>query len=117
VQADASAQFDAQIQRIFRLKSTQGRTLRAYRLCKGYRIAYLRPFGPSEVAAYLRREKPEISEVVLHAIQDTYNLIELSSRPMLLEMIVKTIDKLDSAKVGAVTIYDVFTSFWIMRDQ
>ncbi len=39
-----------------------------------------------------------------------------TSRPLLLDMIVKTIDRLVSRKISAGTLYQVFTDTWVTRD-
>lgn len=84
---------------------------------KGFRIAYLRPFEISQIEEYVRRAKPSTSKQALEKIRDTYNLIELSQRPMLLEMIVKSIDALNATEINATTLYEVFTDAWIHRDK
>jgi RNA polymerase sigma factor (sigma-70 family) len=50
-------------------------------------------------------------------IRSTYNLLELSGRPMLLEMIVKSIDALNTDNINATTLYEIFTDAWIHRDK
>jgi DNA-directed RNA polymerase specialized sigma24 family protein len=84
---------------------------------KGFRIAYLRPFETSQVEEYVRRAKPDSAKEALTKIRNTYNLMELSQRPMLLEMIVKSIDALTAKEINAATLYKVFTDAWIHRDQ
>jgi RNA polymerase sigma factor (sigma-70 family) len=84
---------------------------------KGFKIAYLRPFEVSQVEAYVRRAKPRSARQALNKIRCTYNLLELSQRPMLLEMIVKSIDKLRAKQINPATLYKVYTDAWIHRDQ
>jgi RNA polymerase sigma factor (sigma-70 family) len=84
---------------------------------KGFRIAYLRPFNLAQVEAYVVRARPEDAKQALAKIRSTYNLMELSQRPMLLEMIVKSIDKLTTSEINAATLYKVFTDTWVHRDQ
>jgi RNA polymerase sigma factor (sigma-70 family) len=83
----------------------------------GFRIAYLRPFTVSQVEEYVRKAHPENAVGVLTKIRKIYNLSELSQRPLLLEMIVKSIDKLGSGDVNAADLYGVFTNAWIHRDR
>lgn len=84
----------------------------------GYRIAYLRPFSISQIREYVRRVRGEQDhKQVLEAIRTTYDLMELSSRPLLLDMIVKTIDRLAERKIDAGTLYQVFTDTWVTRDS
>ena len=84
---------------------------------KGFRIAYLRPFELSQIEEYVGRARPGTAKNALKRIRGTYNLMELSQRPMLLEMIVKSIDKLTSSEINASTLYQVFTDAWIHRDK
>jgi hypothetical protein len=83
----------------------------------GFRIAYLRPFGLTQIEEYVRRAKPGAADQALAKIRNTYNLMELSQRPMLLEMIVKSLDALTGKEINAATLYEVFTDAWIHRDQ
>lgn len=84
---------------------------------KGFRIAYLRPFNISQIEEYVRLVRPDCAKDAIKKIRTTYNLEELSQRPMLLEMIVKSIDKLNAAEINQSTLYKVFTDAWIHRDK
>jgi len=84
---------------------------------KGFRIAYLRPFEISQVEEYVRKAKPESHKQALAKIRTTYNLMELSQRPMLLEMIVRSMEALTAKEINAATLYRVFTDAWIHRDK
>ena len=84
---------------------------------KGFKIAYLRPFDVSQIEEYVQRAKPGQSRIALDKIRATYNLMELSQRPMLLEMIVKSIDRLTVAEINPATLYMVYTDAWVHRDQ
>jgi RNA polymerase sigma factor (sigma-70 family) len=83
---------------------------------KGFRVAYLRPFDIAQVEEYVMRARPYDYTQALSKIRNTYNLMELSHRPMLLKMIVKSIDKLTASEINASTLYKVFTDAWIHRD-
>ncbi|MEQ1870654.1 MAG: pentapeptide repeat-containing protein [Vicinamibacterales bacterium] len=82
----------------------------------GFRIAYLRPFTISQIEQYVRNARGRDHIEALEKIRRTYNLMELSQRPMLLEMIVKSIDKLDGGQINQATLYAVYTDAWIHRD-
>jgi RNA polymerase sigma factor (sigma-70 family) len=84
---------------------------------KGFKIAYLRPFDTAQIEQYVRRAKPFDADQAMKKIRGTYNLMELSQRPMLLEMIVKSINKLNAPEINAATLYDVYTSAWVYRDK
>jgi RNA polymerase sigma factor (sigma-70 family) len=84
---------------------------------KGFKIGYLRPFRRSQVENYVKQAKGPDAPAALTKIRSTYNLMELSHRPMLLEMIVKSLDKLTTDDISAATLYKVYTDAWIHRDQ
>lgn len=84
---------------------------------KGFRIVYLRPFTISQIEEYVKLTKPPIAKVALRKIRSTYNLMELSQSPLLLEMVVKSIDKLNDTEINPTTLYKVYTDAWIHRDQ
>ncbi len=84
---------------------------------KGYRIAYVRPFRLQQIEEYVRRALPSNAEAALAKIRKTYNLMELSQRPMLLDMVVKSIDKLGRKAINPASLYHVFTNAWIHRDR
>jgi RNA polymerase sigma factor (sigma-70 family) len=83
---------------------------------KGFRIAYLRPFSLLQIESYLQLRRPSDFRQALERIRDTYNLLELSQRPMLLEMIVKSLDKIGAADITPAALYKVYTDAWIQRD-
>ena len=74
-------------------------------------------FTKSQIEQYVAKARPTDTDNALTKIRDTYNLMELSQRPMLLAMIVKSIDKLAAQSVNPATLYEVFTDAWIYRDQ
>jgi DNA-directed RNA polymerase specialized sigma24 family protein len=83
----------------------------------GFKIAYLRPFTISQVEEYVRKARPQNATTILAKIRNIYNLSELSQRPLLLEMIVKSIDRLTETEVNPAHLYEVFTGAWIHRDR
>lgn len=84
---------------------------------RGFRIAYLAPFTLRQIEEYVRRARPEDANEALARIRSTYNLMELSQRPLLLDMVVKSLDKLTANQIDAATLYGVFTDAWIHRDH
>lgn len=84
---------------------------------KGFKIAYLRPFEISQIEDYIERALPKDSKRAIRKIKKTYNLIELSHRAMLLEMIVKSITRLSDSEINPTTLYRVYTDAWIHRDH
>jgi hypothetical protein len=83
---------------------------------QNYRIAYLRPFELPQIREYVERARPKDAAACLKKIEGVYNLPELCQRPMLLQMIVKSIDRLGSREINPARLYEVFTEAWINRD-
>lgn len=56
---------------------------------------------------------------ILSAIRSVHDLSDLSSRPVLLDMVVKTIPKLQSSAkpVNSAALYDAYTAMWTARDD
>src|SRR5262245_29196974 len=69
------------------------------------------------IEAYVRKAKPAAATQALEKIRKTYNLVELSQRPMLLDMIVKSLDRLQSSEINQATLYAVYTDAWVHRDK
>jgi DNA-directed RNA polymerase specialized sigma24 family protein len=84
---------------------------------KGYKIAYLQPFSLREIELFVQKALGDQADAAISRIQKTYNLMELSQRPMLLEMIVKSIQSLRGKEINAATLYGVYTDAWIHRDR
>ncbi|MEI8211546.1 MAG: sigma-70 family RNA polymerase sigma factor [Planctomycetota bacterium] len=84
---------------------------------RGFQIAYLREFNFSQVEQYVERVKKSKAPDAIKKIKSIYNLEELCQRPMLLEMIVKSIGKIDTKNISAAALYQVFTDAWIHRDK
>ncbi|TDF39301.1 sigma-70 family RNA polymerase sigma factor [Alteromonadaceae bacterium M269] len=84
---------------------------------RGFQICYLREFNISQVTAYVNKVKKSKAPAAIKKIKSIYNLEELCQRPMLLEMIVKSIGKIDTKNISAAMLYQVFTDAWIHRDK
>jgi RNA polymerase sigma factor (sigma-70 family) len=84
---------------------------------KGYKIVYLHPFNEQQIESYVAKALPKTSRKALSKIHETYNLLELSHRPMLLNMIVQAIDKIGNEDINQATLYKLFTDVWIERDK
>ena len=83
---------------------------------KGFQIAYLKSFETSQIDEYVMKVKGDGGKEALKRIRSIYNLMELSRRPMLLDMIVKSIHRL-SEDTNAAELYQVFTATWTHRDR
>jgi HEAT repeat protein len=82
-------------------------------------ITHLMEFEPNHVERYLRHRCGERWSSVQSFIELTYNLTELSRRPVLLNMIVSSEDRITSQK-RAVTpgiLYQVYTDIWLSEND
>jgi len=80
----------------------------------------LKEFNDEQIKEYINKNTKDIEKTneVLKIINDTYNLKELSERPLLLEMIVKTLPELKYKKeINAASLYKSYTDMWIERDD
>lgn len=69
-------------------------------------VVYLLEFDDEQIQAYIRRVCGEAkADEYWHTIENTYNLEDLSKRPLLLDMIVKTLPELER-RGGAIDTYD-----------
>lgn len=83
----------------------------------GFRIAYLQQFSELQIEEYVAKVQGPGAADSLAKIRSTYNLMELSQRPLMLDMIVRSLDRLSKREINAGTLYEVFTDAWIHRDQ
>nr|VFJ68993.1 MAG: Pentapeptide repeat-containing protein [Candidatus Kentron sp. FW] len=95
---------------------------RNYATRSRYAIAtvLLQEFTEAQVLEYVENASgdPEKARGILDIIKSTYNLEELSSRPLLLEMIVASLERLkDEESIDAYQLYKVYTDIWIERDD
>jgi RNA polymerase sigma factor (sigma-70 family) len=83
----------------------------------GFKIAYLRSFSLAQIEQYIKNTCRDDSGAVLKKIYGIYNLAELSQRPLLLEMIVKSVDRFTASEISSAQLYEIFTNAWIHRDR
>jgi formylglycine-generating enzyme required for sulfatase activity len=84
-----------------------------------YRILYLREFDEPKIVEYLKKACGDEWQRDRETIRSLYNLEDLVRRPVLLDMVVKSLPTLRERK-GEVTtagLYDVYTGYWIHRDD
>jgi formylglycine-generating enzyme required for sulfatase activity len=84
-----------------------------------YRILYLREFDEPQIVEYLQKACGDEWERDWETIRSLYNLWDLARRPVLLDMVVKSLPQLRERKgeVTAAGLYDVYTGYWIHRDD
>ena len=86
---------------------------------EGYAIGYVQEFTESQVVEYLRKAVPETWEEAWATIDGVYNLKDLSSRPVLLDMIVKSLPRIQGGvnRILAADLYGAYVQTWLERDD
>ncbi|PWU05344.1 MAG: hypothetical protein C5B51_14765 [Terriglobia bacterium] len=82
---------------------------------RNYAIVYLEPFSPEQVREFVRRHHPDNTDVVMKQIGRLREVEDLATRPVLLEMILKTLPRLlkKTGPQNLATLYDTFTRLWL----
>ncbi|MCI0475879.1 MAG: NACHT domain-containing protein, partial [Anaerolineales bacterium] len=93
-------------------KDEPGIVLRA-----GFETVYLDEFTPADITLLLQKRFPARWQEFDARIRTTYNLTDLAKRPVLLDMIVQTLDAWGARKItNAAQLYQVCTKRWMERD-
>ncbi|MCK4762284.1 MAG: NACHT domain-containing protein, partial [Candidatus Aminicenantes bacterium] len=84
-----------------------------------YEIVYLKEFSEKQVKEYLKKAVGKEWRAAYDKIESIYNLHDLAARPVLLDMIVKTLPKIETGRdeFNVVDLYDVYTLSWFDRDD
>lgn len=80
----------------------------------------LKEFDDNQIEEYIYKNtnNKETTKEILEIIKNTYNLEELSTRPILLKMIIETLPTLKVQKIiNAASLYKVYTNNWIEWDD
>ena len=82
---------------------------------RNYSIVYLEPFSPEQIHEFVRRHHPDDSEAVMEKIGRLREVEDLATRPVLLEMILKTLPRLlkETGPLNLATLYETFTRLWL----
>jgi hypothetical protein len=83
----------------------------------GYEIVYMKEFSDDQIKAYLQKAFTDKWEQAYKKIKEIYNLYDLASRPVLMDMIVRTLPNIEKSKVkfNVVDLYKVYTYSWFER--
>jgi hypothetical protein len=75
---------------------------------RNYSIVYLEPFSPEQIREFVRRHHPDDSEAVMEKIGRLREVEDLATRPVLLEMILKTLPRLlkETGPLNLATLYE-----------
>src|ERR1022692_2599448 len=82
---------------------------------RNHAIVYLEPFSPQQVREFVRRHHPGNTEEVMGQIGRLDAVEDLTPRPVLLEMILKTLPRLlkETGPLNLATLYETFTRLWL----
>jgi formylglycine-generating enzyme required for sulfatase activity len=82
---------------------------------RNYAIVYLEPFSPEQVREFVHRRYPENTDEMMRKIGRLRAAEDLTPRPVLLEMILKTLPGLleQPGPLNLATLYETFTQLWI----
>ena len=86
---------------------------------QGYSVGYLQEFDRARVEAYLKKALPETWEEARGFIDEVYNLKDLASRPVLLDMMVKSLPAIRGrdGDIRAADLYAAYVQTWVDRDD
>ena len=85
-----------------------------------YQVCELAPLSESQIRELLENHLgDEEARSVLGKMRNTYNLLELAKRPVLCDMIIKTLPQLlkKGDIINPAQLYDAYTSDWIETDD
>ena len=82
-----------------------------------FEIVHLQPFSDDDIRLVLQKRFSKQWEGYYTQIRETYNLPELAGRPVLLDMIARTLPSLRPGEViNAARLYQTYTDLWLERD-
>ena len=84
-----------------------------------YQVTEIQPFKPDQILEFLRKRSTGEWRRQVQAINTVYNLADLASRPLLLEIITKTLGQLldNYSNIDASLLYKQYTDFWIEHED
>jgi len=86
----------------------------------GYSILFQNDFNSEQIENYLKKWAGTDYKYYLDIINSIYNLRDLATRPVLLNLIVKTIPQLSKEAdsiINSSTLYKIYIRFWLERDD
>ncbi len=100
------------------LSETETELYRDLRQRSSAEVVYLQEFNDDQIKDYLKKARPQDHAKDWQKIQAIYNLKDLATRPLLLDMIVKSLPRLKAGQqVNAANLYNVYTNIWIDRED
>ncbi len=86
----------------------------------GYEILYLELFNKQKIQKYLEKRFSKNSKNYFKFINETYNLYDLATRPVLTNIICEILPQLEIDTVFSINtakLYKIYTEFWLKRDD
>jgi formylglycine-generating enzyme required for sulfatase activity len=82
---------------------------------RNYSIVYLLPFSQEQIREFVHRHHPDSADAVMEQIGRLRLAEDLATRPVLLEMILKTLPRLlkEAGPLNLATLYETFTRLWL----
>jgi formylglycine-generating enzyme required for sulfatase activity len=82
---------------------------------RNHSIVYLEPFSPEQIREFVHRHHPDNTNAVMQQIGRLREVDDLATRPVLLEMILKTLPRLlkEAGPLNLATLYGTFTRLWL----
>ncbi len=89
------------------------------RKISGANAVYLQKFDEKEILDYLEKAGTGSCQEDWQTIKGIYNLEQLSTQPLLLEMIAKLLreNSLKEKNLNAAGLYKIFTDIWVQREK
>jgi len=83
-----------------------------------FEIVHLLPFDREDIQSMLQARYPDKWKQYWQDIESTYNLAELAQRPVLLDMIARSLPDLKPKHaINAARLYEAYTDLWLQRDE
>jgi formylglycine-generating enzyme required for sulfatase activity len=83
-----------------------------------FEMVQLLLFDQTDIQAMLRARFPDEWKHYWRQIETTYNLEELAQRPVLLDMMARSLPELEPGEaVNAAQLYQVYTDLWLEREE
>ncbi len=83
------------------------------------RLITVCPLSPSQIQEFVAKRFPEEGEALLAQMAEIHDLSDLSRRPVLLDMILRTLPELGKSDkaLNSATLYQHYTDRWTLRDR
>lgn len=86
----------------------------------GYQLIYVKPFNVKQIKQYLELRARDKAAEYWAVIDKTYNLYDLAQRPVLLNVIAKTVPQvlaLGEKRWSVASLYALYVAAWLTRDD